>query len=343
MDDIHSSTIQPVDGLKFRTYQGDQDLPAMLEVFLSLNLQDHENIIESLEDITNKYQHMTHCDPYHDVLIAEINERMAGYGRVHWHQLEASGDCIYSMEWWIRPECQGKSLGKAFFVHCKQRLRQIARHHTDDQPDRLPASSPKRLFEVDIRRVQPELVSLLEEDGFKAIRWYAQMTCSDLQNVPEFPMPAGLEIRPARPEHYHQVWEGMLDGFHDDPDYSEPTEEAYTGWLHSAQFQPDLWQIGWDGDQIAGMVLNYVTHDLHSPARTKIAWTEDICVGPRWRRRGLARALLAKSMLMFRSLGFTQTSLGVDLNNLQRAPQLYESMGYQMVSRGARYQKPVDL
>ncbi len=336
-------TLPDIDGLSFRTYRGEQDLPAMLEVFLSLNLQDHENIIESLEDITNKYQHLTHCDPYLDVMIAEITHRMVGYGRVHWHQLEATGDFIYSMEWWIRPDCQGRGLEKAFLDRSQERLREIVRQHVDNEVDRQAAVSCRRLFEVDIRTIQPDLVRLVEEDGFQAVRWYAQMTCSDLQSVPEFPMPAGLDVHPAKPEHYRQVWEALLDGFHDDPDYGEPTEDAFTSWLHSSQFQPDIWQIAWDGNQIAGMVLNYVTHDLTSPSHTEIAWTEDICVGVHWRRRGLARALLAKSMIMFRSMGFTNTSLGVDINNLQRAPELYESLGYQVVSRGARYQKPVNL
>lgn len=62
-----------------------------------------------------------------------------------------------------------------------------------------------------------------------------------------------------------------------------------------------------------------------------------------WRRRGLARALLARSMRMFRELGFSATSLGVDLNNADGARQFYESMGYRLVSVLNIYEKPVVL
>ena len=48
-------------------------------------------------------------------------------------------------------------------------------------------------------------------------------------------------------------------------------------------------------------------------------------------------------MRMFREIGFSQTSLGVDLNNLHGAHQLYQSMGYQLVSRLTICRKPVDL
>jgi ribosomal protein S18 acetylase RimI-like enzyme len=49
------------------------------------------------------------------------------------------------------------------------------------------------------------------------------------------------------------------------------------------------------------------------------------------------------SMRMFRDMGYTQTCLGVDLDNPHGARQLYESMGYRLVSVLNIYRKPVDL
>ncbi len=167
------------------------------------------------------------------------------------------------------------------------------------------------------------------------------MTCSGLQNVPDLPIPAGFEVRPVTPEHYRPIWDALLDAFHDDPGYSQPGEDDYLAWMELAQFQPDLWQVAWDGDQVAGMVLNYISRDS-AGIEPATAWTEDICVRRPWRRRGLARALLARSMRMFRQMGFSQTSLGVDFDNRDSASQLYASMGYQVVSTQTVYHKPVD-
>lgn len=339
----------PIAGLTFRHYRGEQDLPAMLDVFTSSRTAgqdlDHDDTnLASLEDITNKYHHLTNCDPYQDVLIAELNDKMVAYGRVNWRQSEANGNRIYYLVWYIRREWCLHSLEKAFLHYNQERLRQIIR-----QQDSEASFNGARLFEAQAMDHQPELASLLEEDGFRAVSWGAKMTCSNLQYIPEVPMPAGLEVRPVKPEHHRQVWDALLEAFHDDPGYSEPTEDDYASWQHSSQFQPNLWQVAWEGSQVTGMVCNYISHDFSGlgtkPAAVGpgIAWTEDICVRPPWRRRGLARALLARSMRMFRDLGFTQTSLGVDLNNPEGAPQFYTSMGYQIAHRLTVYRKEVDL
>jgi len=48
---------------------------------------------------------------------------------------------------------------------------------------------------------------------------------------------------------------------------------------------------------------------------------------------------LARSMKLHRDLGMTQTALGVDTENPSGALQLYESMGYEVVSRSTTYRK----
>jgi ribosomal protein S18 acetylase RimI-like enzyme len=342
MDPQSGFSLLPRAGLVFRRYQGEPDLPAMLAVFRSTRVAgqdlDHEDtVIESMADLANKYRPRPHFDPGQDVLIAEVDGQMVAYSRVTWRELEASGERIYFMDWSIRPEWHGQGLEKTFLHADQERLRQIIR-----QQDREAAFSGARLFEAQAIDSQPEVARVLEEDGFQVVRWSALMTCADLQNVPDVPMPAGLEVRPVTAQHARPIWDALLDAFHDHPGYSEPSEDDYATWRQNSQFQPELWQVAWEGDQIAGMVLNYVTRNSAGD-EPGTAWTEDVCVRRPWRQRGLARALLARSMSMFRELGFIRTSLGVDLNNLQGANRLYESMGYRRVRLFTAYRKPVDL
>ena len=56
--------------------------------------------------------------------------------------------------------------------------------------------------------------------------------------------------------------------------------------------------------------------------------TIDIFVRRPWRRRGLARSLLAQSIGMFQEMGMEETALGVDTLNPSGALNLYESVGY---------------
>jgi len=61
-----------------------------------------------------------------------------------------------------------------------------------------------------------------------------------------------------------------------------------------------------------------------------------------WRRRGLARALIARSFGVIKELGMTEAALGVDAENISGALQLYKSMGFQVVKRYTTYRKPME-
>jgi ribosomal protein S18 acetylase RimI-like enzyme len=102
-----------------------------------------------------------------------------------------------------------------------------------------------------------------------------------------------------------------------------------------------LWQVAWDGDQVAGMVLNFINHQENLEYDRKRGYTETICVRRPWRRRGLARALIARSFQMHKELGMTEAALGVDAENPNGALRLYQSMGFQQIKRNTVYRKPL--
>ncbi|MFN8538009.1 MAG: GNAT family N-acetyltransferase [Thermomicrobiales bacterium] len=58
---------------------------------------------------------------------------------------------------------------------------------------------------------------------------------------------------------------------------------------------PALWFLAWDGDEVAGVALNYV-----APA-TGIGWVDHLGVRRLWRRTGLGMALLRHSFASFRA------------------------------------------
>jgi mycothiol synthase len=64
-------------------------------------------------------------------------------------------------------------------------------------------------------------------------------------------------------------------------------------------------------------------------------------VRPRWRRRGLARALLLHAFSEFRARGKHGAGLGVDGLNLTGAVALYEGVGMHVARRFDQYAKPL--
>ena len=143
-------------------------------------------------------------------------------------------------------------------------------------------------------------------------------------------------------DHYRLIWDAQSEAFIDHWGPTESTEEDYQRWLSDpVTFDPKIWKVAWDGDQVAGMVLNFVSEKENQEYQRKRGYTEFISVRHPWRRLGLARSLLVQSIEMFREIGVEETVLGVDTQNPNHALNLYESVGYKITQKGTTYRKPL--
>ena len=170
------------------------------------------------------------------------------------------------------------------------------------------------------------------------------MVRPDLENIPNFPIPEGLEVRQVLPEHYRAIWDADNEAFRDHWGYSEPSEQDYQAWLvDKTTFQPELWQIAWDieTNQVAGQVKTFIDHEQNKLYDRKRGWTEMISVRRPFRRRGLARALIARSLQAQKQAGMTESALGVDSENLSGATRIYEDCGFRVMKTETIYRKPL--
>jgi len=161
--------------------------------------------------------------------------------------------------------------------------------------------------------------------------------------LPEAELPEGIEARPVteKQTHHHQVWEAANEAFRDHWGYSKPKEEDYISYKSSRYFQPELWQVAWDGDEVVSSVMNYIDQEHNKKYQRKRGWTENISTRREWRRRGIARALIVRSMHMHKARGMTEVALGVDTNNPNGALKLYQSLGYKELRTEVIYRKPM--
>jgi ribosomal protein S18 acetylase RimI-like enzyme len=109
------------------------------------------------------------------------------------------------------------------------------------------------------------------------------------------------------------------------------------------ELDTDLWIVAWDGDQIAGVVQNWIWPDENARLGVARGWLEHISVRRQWRRRGLARAITAASLVRLREAGMDEGMLGVDSENANGALGLYEGLGFVQASRAAAYQRDLDV
>ncbi len=322
-----------ISGLTFRHYRGEVDLPEMLATINAAKLEDGVERSESLEDIRNNYAHMHNCDPFRDVLIAEVDGGMAAYSRVWWYIDETSKLRIYTSFGFVRPEWRHMGLGRAMLHYNQGLLRAIAADHPQDM---------ERFFESGCDDLEKAAEALLISEGYQAVRHGFSMVRPDMENIPDLPLPEGLEVRPVHPEHYRAIWNADQEAFRDHWGFVEATEDEYQGWLTHRLFQPDLWMVAWDGNEVVSQVKNYIDTRENAEYHRLRGYTEGISTRRRWRKRGLAHALIARSLVLLKEKGMQEAALGVDTQNLSGALRVYEDMGFRVVRRQSIYRKKME-
>ncbi len=321
-----------IPGLTFRRFRGEVDYPAMVAVIEGSKETDQIDRTDTLEDIACHYRHLINCDPYEDMLFAEMHGKVIGYARVWWIQ-RSEGTRSYCHFAALMPQWRGQNIRRAMLRHNERRLREIASGHSEDRP---------RFFEVWAGDAEVDWVSLLAEEGYEPVRCSFEMVRPNLENIPDLPLPEGLEVRPSKPEHYRTIYKAAVEAFRDHWGAIGWREEEFEQWQEQSFFNPDLWQVAWDRNEVAGMILNFIHEKENREFNRKRGYTETICVRRPWRKKGLARALLARSFKVLKGQGMTEAALGVDAENLSGALRLYESMGFRVVKRHAIYRKPLE-
>ncbi len=324
-----------VPGLRFRHFRGESDYPDMAAVIEASAGADGIERVDTVEDIAFNYAHLTNSDPYRDMIFVEIDGRVVGYAR-GWWQNEVGGPLTYGSVGFLIPAWRRKGIGRAMLRWMEARLREVAAEHPPERPKQFETFSAMNIDGA---------IALFESEGYAPIRYTHTMVRPSLDDIPDFPMPDGLEVRPALPEHYRAIYDADVEAFRDHWGFSEPAPEDYQAFLeHKVYFQPELWQIAWDAatNEVAGQVKTFIYAAENEKYNRRRGYTEGISVRRPYRRRGLARALIARSLRVQRDLGMTESALAVDSESLTGAMRVYEDCGFRAVKRYATFRKAME-
>jgi GNAT superfamily N-acetyltransferase len=307
----------------------------MLDIINGVKAADGDERSDSLEDIANGYAHLVRCNPETDLIFAEINNTAIGYGRTWWGEDARTGEYLYNHFVFLKPAWRGKGIGRAMAGYLMERGQKTAQAEH-------PADAPKA-YQVWLNDKQTWAHELYGALGFEAIRNGFEMTRDLTEPIEDRELPAGFEIRPVLEEHIPLIWEADIAAFRDHWGFVEPTEEQanYAERRTNSAWNPSLWKVAWHGDQMAGMVGNFVNQAENEEYERKRGYTEDIFVTKAFRKRGLASYLITESMKMFRDMGYEEAALGVDAENLTGALNVYKNLGYRVVRTSTTYRKPM--
>jgi ribosomal protein S18 acetylase RimI-like enzyme len=188
----------------------------------------------------------------------------------------------------------------------------------------------------------PGHAELAASRGYRVTRYGFEMRrCVDAP-IPDVVLPPGLEVRPVRPEQLRAIWEADVEAFRDHFEAAVRTEADYEHLITGPMLDTSLWQVAWDGDEVAGSVMTSINVEENEKLGLKIAWLDHISVRRPWRKRGVASALIASTLHILQERGMQIAALGVDAENPTGALRVYEAMGFARHKTGISYRKPLD-
>ena len=322
----------PIEGLRFRRPDGtDADYEAMAALLRATSAEDDIPWAPTATNVREEMEGSSSLDPARDVVVAEIDGRIVAVASVE--RAIRAGTPMYDLHGDVAPDVRRRGIGHAL-LH--ENLRR-ARARADEARDAFPITA--RGF-AEITEVGER--ALLDGHGFTINRWFFLMRRPTLDDIPDAPLPHGIEIRPVRPDHHRAIFDAEFEAFRDHWQPHDYDESEFESLYKKADLDTDLWVVAWDGDQIAGVVQNWIWPDENERLGVKRGWLEHISVRRPWRRRGLGRAITAESLRRLRAAGMQDAMLGVDAENPTGALGLYEGLGFEVDQRASAYVRPVD-
>jgi mycothiol synthase len=295
----------------------ESDIPAIIALLAAHDIA-HTSIVDAVteEEIRQEWRGLdTARDAW--VILAD-NGPLAAYATL---QSEGSGQ-IWA-DGYVHPLHWRRGLGTALVRLTEQRAREFA----PNTPEGVRVALSNNVIASDAAGRQ-----LLEGEGYQLVRMFSRMGI-ELESEPEPPAwPTGITVRTfVRGRDERRVFDCVEEAF---TDHWGHVPREYARWIartEGSDFDPSLWLLAEDGDQLAGVAL--------CSRRPDTGWVNTLAVRRPWRRRGLGEALLRQAFRELYRRGDRVVGLGVDAQSLTGATRLYERAGMRIMMQAARYQK----
>jgi mycothiol synthase len=319
-------------GPTLRPFDPDRDFPAMVELISAANRHDGIDYFPTTEGLALDWAPSPRFDPRRDQAVIEVDGRFIGAGGVDWR--ERAGRIVHRIEIWIHPDARRRGHGRRLLDWAEARARATVAEGSGG-----PAELPHFLG-GGVDRDKPEQVRFAEKAGYEPVRYGFVMRRRLAEPIPAVALPPGLEVRPVTPDQHRAIWDA--DAFMDHHEAGVRDETDFTQFFGHPDVDTTMWQVAWDGSEVAGSVVNGIYPHENAQLGLDIGWLDHVSVRRPWRRRGLASALIARSLAVLRDRGMALAALGVDAENPTGALGVYERLGFTQHQTWVTYRKPLE-
>ncbi len=323
----HSVFTHTISDLTFRPARADEGA-AVVDVLNAYACATRGVTEFSVEEIVSEWQQPGFDLAQSSLAAIAPDGRMVGYVDI-WDMDEVPvKPMIFGR---VHPEFEGLGIGTQLLQWVERRAHQALERVPDHARVAMRTGVPASH--------QPSL-DLLSGFGMTATRYSWEMSIA-LENPPAATVPPGITIiTHADLGDALAVYRVKQETFQDHRDSVAVSEAAgFPLWLHrmtgDPHYDPTLWFLAMDGEQIAGIALGKQIQEGETPQ----GWIETVGVRRPWRRQGVGMALLRHAFGEFYQRGLGRAGLHVDASSLTGATRLYEGAGMQVRESYAIFEK----
>jgi ribosomal protein S18 acetylase RimI-like enzyme len=298
------------------------DLAGIVRLIRECELAEHGEAEAEADDLLGDWQR-SGFDPDRDAwLVAGPEGDIAGYADVwardEFRQFNCAG--------YVHPRRCGSGIGRRLLQLMEERARELMAG--------APSDGRAALNNI-VSHTNERARRLLEEEGYGPVRYYWRMVIQMEEPPPPPQWPQGITVRSfARGRDERPVYAAVQEAFADNKGFVPTSFEDWSNFMIEREtFDPALWFLAIDGDEVAGVAL--------CPSYPGNGWVRQVAVRRRWRRRGIALALLRQAFGEFYRRGKREVGLVVDSYNLSGARDLYERAGMRLERQHDAYEKEI--
>jgi mycothiol synthase len=322
-----------IPGLRFRFVADESDWVAQAELVTAVSLADDDDYAPTAEALRIDIGNQPDIDLSRDLLLAEVDGRIVAHA--FRNASVRDGYAVHYVFGRVHPEWRRRGLGRAMLHWNERRAREVA-------AAKPHLAGPGAQFGMWATDTEHGAIRLLESEGYAIRRYAFTMINRHMDRATPVPLPEGLEIRPVTPDQHRAIFDADDEAFKDHFEHRAATEQDFVTLYAHPDLDTSLWQVAWDGDQVAGSVQTWLWKSENETLGVRRGWLESVSVRRPWRRRGVARALISASLVQLRERGMDEALLGVDAENPTGALGVYESVGFEVKIRARSYRKPLE-
>lgn len=285
----------------------------LLAVEESYGTEDFVGVEDLLEDLRDPY-----VDPERGTIAAFSGGSMIAYAGL---RTSPSVTGRHEMDFYgaVHPGQRGRGLGTRLLAWAEQAALPLHRARYPGHPLALSASCPAG---------QGDALALFAAAGYEQARWFHFMSRDLTGALPDGQPPEGVRIAGYAADLSQAARQVRDQAFRDHWGSTQTTAESWQHFVGHESFRPAFSFLAYLGDKPVGVLIAQEYDAFREATGRRECYIATVGVTKAARGRGIASALIRRSLAAAQAHGCNVATLNVDADSPTGALTLYEHIGF---------------